>query len=61
MSNSKLIQTWFETARRPIGFSFQSFKTMLDGLQCIDRLHENGIFRTEAIAKMKLSYLQRFV
>lgn len=60
MSNSKLIQTWFETTKRPIGFNFGKFKDMLNGLDYIDILYRKGIFGMDSIKKIKTNYLKRF-
>lgn len=60
MSNSKLIQTWFENTKRPIGFSFSSFKEMLNGLDYIDILYRKGIFKGDNLKNIKSNYLRRF-
>lgn len=60
MSNSKLLQKWFESAKRPVGFSFKQFKDMLQGLDYIDILYRKGVFKRDGIANMKLSYLRRY-
>ena len=60
MSNSKFIQKWFESTKRPIGFSFSSFKEMLNGLDYIDTLYRKGIFKGDSILAIKTNYLNRF-